>query len=263
MAEHALLSASSSHRWLQCQPSARLEESFENETSPAAEEGSAAHAMAEHKLRKFLKLKTKKPTGSKEMEFYTDAYVNYACELISEAYTRSSDAQVLVEQRLDYSHYADSGFGTGDLVIVSDGILDLVDLKYGIGCKDAFKREGNGSEVSQSVIKDIDVRLTELQQELMNLVQKTGVYKKEYTTIAAEIEILRDKRQGLKDAVSEMAWGDKQGENFNVYLVAQDSQLDKFDGNLFRKLVEKVKVQSMVEVVFVLKGGVEMQEILR
>ncbi len=132
MAEHALLSASSSHRWLHCQPSARLEETFENETSPAAEEGSAAHAMAEHKLRKFLKLKTKKMTGSKEMEFYTDAYVNYACELIAEAYTRSSDAQVLVEQRLDYSHYCDSGFGTGDLVIVSDGILDLVDLKYGM-----------------------------------------------------------------------------------------------------------------------------------
>jgi len=63
MAEHALLSASSSHRWLHCQPSARLEETFVNETNPAAEEGSAAHAMAEYKLRKFLKLKAKKPTS--------------------------------------------------------------------------------------------------------------------------------------------------------------------------------------------------------
>jgi len=118
-----------------CVPSARLEETFENKTNPAAEEGSAAHALAEHKLRKFLKIKTRKP-GSKydspEFEFYTDAYSEYACELIAEAYMRSSDAQVLVEQRLDYSHYADSGFGTGDLVIVSDGVLDIVDLKYGM-----------------------------------------------------------------------------------------------------------------------------------
>jgi len=135
MADHAKLSASSSHRWLNCGPSVRLEETFENKTSTFAEEGTAAHAMSEHKLRKFLKIKTRKPKSkydSQELEFYTDAYVGYACELIAEAKTRSSDPLVLVEQRLDYSHYAPEGFGTGDLVIVSDGILDVVDLKYGM-----------------------------------------------------------------------------------------------------------------------------------
>jgi len=138
MADHAKLSASSSHRWLNCCPSVRLEETFENKTSTFAEEGTAAHAMSEHKLRKFLKIKTKKPKSkydSKELEFYTDAYVGYACELIAEAKTRSSDPLALVEQRLDYSHYAQDGFGTGDLVIVSDGILDVVDLKFGKGVR--------------------------------------------------------------------------------------------------------------------------------
>lgn len=135
MAAHAKLSASSSHRWLNCGPSVRLEESFENTTNDAAEQGTAAHALSEHKLRKFLSIKTNKPVSkydSKEFDFYTDAYVNYACELVTEAQTRSSDPLVLVEQKLDYSHYCPDGFGTGDLVIVSDGILDVVDLKFGM-----------------------------------------------------------------------------------------------------------------------------------
>jgi hypothetical protein len=138
MAEHALLSASSSHRWLNCTPSARLEESFENKTSSFAAEGTDAHALAEHKLREFLKIPSKKPVSeydSQELEAYTDVYVTYACELIAEAYTRSIDTIALVEQRLDFSHFVPDGFGTGDLVIVSDGILDVVDLKYGKGVR--------------------------------------------------------------------------------------------------------------------------------
>lgn len=138
MGEHALLSASSSHRWLHCTPSARLEESFSDTTSFAAAEGTAAHALSEHKLRTFLKLKTQKPTSnydSQELEQYTDVYIEYACELIAEAHARSSDPIALIEQRLDYSHYVPGGFGTGDLVIVADGLLDVVDLKYGKGVR--------------------------------------------------------------------------------------------------------------------------------
>jgi hypothetical protein len=84
-----------------------------------------------------LDVSTERPISifdSPELEYYTDAYVEYACELISEAYARTEDALVLVEQRLDYSKYAPEGFGTGDLVIVSE-VLDIVDLKYGKGVK--------------------------------------------------------------------------------------------------------------------------------
>ena len=51
---HAVLSASSSHRWLHCNSSARLELEFEDRETEAAAEGTAAHALAEHKLRKAL-----------------------------------------------------------------------------------------------------------------------------------------------------------------------------------------------------------------
>ena len=77
---HAVLSASGSHRWLNCTPSARLELEFENTTSEAAREGTAAHALCEHKLKKFLKKRSKRPVSdynSDEMEECTDSYAEF------------------------------------------------------------------------------------------------------------------------------------------------------------------------------------------
>ena len=79
MGKHALLSASSSRRWLSCTPSARLEEQFQDEPggSVYAEEGTAAHALAEHKLKKALKRRSKRPVSDyhcDEMEECTDGY---------------------------------------------------------------------------------------------------------------------------------------------------------------------------------------------
>ena len=136
MAKHALLSASASHKWLHCPPSARLEELVENTSSVFAAEGTAAHELSEYKLRKFLGIKTEKPVSefdSEELEMYTDIYVSFATELIDEVKTSCKDPVILIEQRLDYSCYVPEGFGTGDLLIVADESLDIVDLKYGRG----------------------------------------------------------------------------------------------------------------------------------
>ena len=64
MSKHAFLSPSSSHRWLNCTPSASLESEFENKTSHASEEGTAAHAWCEHKLKKALRRRSKRPVSS-------------------------------------------------------------------------------------------------------------------------------------------------------------------------------------------------------
>lgn len=133
---HAILSASASHRWLHCTPSVRLEQGFEAETSIFAAEGTVAHELSEHKLRKFLKIKSRKPKSEfqcDEMEEYTDVYVNFAIELITKVRQSCKDPIVLIEQRLDFSNYVPEGFGTGDLVIVADKTLYIVDLKYGKG----------------------------------------------------------------------------------------------------------------------------------
>ena len=137
MGRHALLSASSSKRWLNCTPSARLEEQFGKEDGgPYAEEGTAAHALAEHKVKKCLRKRSKRPVSDyqcDEMEECTDGYASYVMEQVELAKQDCKDPVVLIEQRLDYSAYVPEGFGTGDLLIVADKTLTVIDLKYGKG----------------------------------------------------------------------------------------------------------------------------------
>lgn len=134
--KHAKLSASSAHRWLNCNPSAQLEREFADRSSEAAAEGSAAHALCEHKLRKALKMRSVRPTSkydSDEMELYTDSYVEFVLEQIEIAKQYCSDPFVLIEQKLDFSCYVPDGFGTGDCLIVADKLLHIIDFKYGLG----------------------------------------------------------------------------------------------------------------------------------
>ena len=134
--KHAKLSASSAHRWMNCNPSANLEREFADRTSEAAAEGSAAHALCEHKLRKALKMRSIRPVSkydSDEMEMYTDSYVEFVLEQIEVAKQHCTDPFVLIEQRLDFSCYVPDGFGTGDCLIVADKLLHIIDFKYGLG----------------------------------------------------------------------------------------------------------------------------------
>lgn len=136
MSKHAILSASGAHRWMNCTPSARLEREFADNSGEAAAKGSAAHALAEHKLRKALKLRSKRPTSqydSDEMEVYTDGYVEFVLEIIEGLKQACLDPTVLIEQRLDFSRFVPDGFGTGDCVVIGDGSLHIVDFKYGQG----------------------------------------------------------------------------------------------------------------------------------
>ena len=134
--KHAVLSASSSHRWLSCTPSARLEQEFEDRETEAAAEGTAAHALCEHKLRRALKMQSRRPVSqydSEEMEAYTDGYVQFVLETLAEAKRHCADPIVSIEQRLDFSCYVPEGFGTGDCVIIADHTLHIIDFKYGQG----------------------------------------------------------------------------------------------------------------------------------
>lgn len=133
---HAVLSASSSHRWLNCNPSARLEQEFDDRETVAAAEGTAAHALCEHKLKRALKMRSKRPVSefdSDEMEAYTDGYLEFVLEALEEARQNCKDPLVLIEQKLDFSCYVPDGFGTGDCLIVADKVLHIIDFKYGMG----------------------------------------------------------------------------------------------------------------------------------
>lgn len=143
---HALLSASGSARWMACTPSARLEEQFPNTTSEYAQEGTFAHALAELKLsraiantvkpsvfKKRLDKMRQDPMFSPAMEEYVDQYVSQVSEIFLAAKKQCSDTLVLLEQRLDFSQWVPEGYGTGDVVIITDGTLEVIDLKYGKG----------------------------------------------------------------------------------------------------------------------------------
>lgn len=136
--KHAILSASSSHRWLECPPSALLCANEKDTVSEFAMQGTDAHSLCEFKVNKALGRDAKDPTENltyfdSEMADCADAYAEFVMEQVEKARQKCSDPIVMIEQRLDFSRWVPDGFGTGDCVIVADGILQVVDLKYGVG----------------------------------------------------------------------------------------------------------------------------------
>lgn len=143
--KHALLSASGASRWMNCTPSARLEETLPDKgTSVFAAEGTLAHEFGDLQLRFFNKEITKQKLNTElkklrghelyalEMEGEVEKYTSY---VIEEFHSSKEGAELMVERRLDFSHIVEDGFGTGDTTIAADDTLDVIDLKYGMGIK--------------------------------------------------------------------------------------------------------------------------------
>lgn len=135
---HAILSASSSHRWLNCPPSARLCETYEDKGSNYAAEGTDAHSLCEYKLRKALGMGAVDPSEhltwyNEEMEDCANGYATYIMELVEAAKETCADPVVLIEQRVDFSRWVEQGFGTSDAIIIADGTLRVIDYKHGLG----------------------------------------------------------------------------------------------------------------------------------
>lgn len=143
---HAILSASSAHRWLVCTPSARLElEEGTEECSVYAAEGTAAHELAELKLsyrfgkiplteylEKYEAFKVHPEYGkyyNLEFEEYVDSHVEYVVNLTEGL----DDYHIYFEVRLNFSNIVPQGFGTADVLIVTPDTIHVIDLKFGAG----------------------------------------------------------------------------------------------------------------------------------
>ncbi|MDD7795606.1 DUF2800 domain-containing protein [Clostridium sp. 'White wine YQ'] len=143
--KHALLSASSAHKWISCPPSALLSKKFEDASSSFAQEGTDAHTLAQYKLEKLLGLDTKDPTESlsfydEEMNSHAEYYAAFVIEQLEKARETCADPQILIEQKLDFSKYVPEGYGHVDCLIISDGTLTVIDYKYGLGIKVSAER---------------------------------------------------------------------------------------------------------------------------
>jgi hypothetical protein len=136
--KHAYLSASSSHRWLNCPPSAKLNAEAEKTTSEYARQGTDCHELCAYLVEKALGRDVKDPTENldyydAEMQQCAEEYRNFVLEQIEKAKSFCPDPLVYIEQRLDFSKWVEKGFGTGDCVIVADEELQIIDYKHGLG----------------------------------------------------------------------------------------------------------------------------------
>ena len=212
---HAVLGASSAHRWLACTPSARLAEKFDQRfgrrESTFAAEGTKAHELAELKVRRELYIVDGMTTATysrmtekqqaeyqginefrykalreelgdipEDMEHATDSY----CDIVIEKYLQAKDVdestQIYLEQRVDYSKWVPSGFGTGDCVIVSDALLEIIDYKHGKGIPVAAAKNPQlrlyalGASAVFSALYDFSkVRYTIVQPRLQSVSDET------------------------------------------------------------------------------------------
>lgn len=133
--KHAILSASSSDRWTHCTPSALINAKLPDVQTTYSREGTCAHSLCEHLLKKALGYPTRDPT--EDLEYYdtemqecAEKYRDFCMDSLAED---GPDAKAYVEQHLDYNRWVKDGFGTGDCVVVSDKVLHIIDFKYGRG----------------------------------------------------------------------------------------------------------------------------------
>lgn len=138
MAKHAFLSASASHRWLVCPPSAKLCESIPDQSSTYAQEGTDCHELCAYLVEKALDHDVRDPTSSlsyysAEMQNCAEEYCEYVLQQFEAAKQYCKDPRVFIEQRLDFSRWVENGFGTCDCIILSDKVLQIIDYKHGLG----------------------------------------------------------------------------------------------------------------------------------
>lgn len=132
--EHALLGASNAHRWTRCPASARLEELINDTDTTYAQEGTQAHKLAE------MVLTEKTPREDlenfpNEMNDAVLAYVDYVEKLYKELKEKDVNAVKEHEVKVNFAKYVPEGFGTADTVLISEGVMHVIDFKYGQGVK--------------------------------------------------------------------------------------------------------------------------------
>lgn len=185
---HAVLSPSGASRWLACTPSARLEQQFPDSSGDAAKEGTLAHELGETLIKyhtkqikktgynKIVKLIEADPMYNQDMLNHAEGYAAFVIERFAEAKKKTKDAVLQVESKLDLTEYVPESFGTGDAIVIADGILDIIDLKYGKGVQvSAIENKqmmlyGLGALAEYDILYDIHtVRMTIYQPRLDNI----------------------------------------------------------------------------------------------
>jgi len=188
--EHALLSASSANRWLNCTPSAKLEDAEGPRVSSVyADEGTLAHELGELYIRhdvlgtvddqafsdRFDEIMNNE-LFSEEMLDVVPIYVDYCTEQLNAAKSIDSQAIMEVEQKLDLTEFVPESFGTADCVVLGGNLIEVIDYKHGKGVpvyaewNKQLMLYGLGALRKYDVLYDIEeVRVTIVQPRINNI----------------------------------------------------------------------------------------------
>lgn len=193
---HALLAPSSAAKWMNCPASPHLEQQFEDTDSDFTKEGTLAHAWGALKIKRLLGRSVAdeqrviselgETYGSGEMQEHTDSYASIVMERFDYAEQELSGAMLLVEHWLSFGKYVPDAFGTADALIISDGTLEVIDLKYGagvtvtaewnhqmmiyaLGAVMAFEKMYNIEEVRMTIIQPRRGNLSEFSMSVSDL----------------------------------------------------------------------------------------------
>lgn len=255
--EHAKLSASGAYRWIACTPSADFETRFKNESSQYAIEGTRAHYFCEKKLLHSLyPIQHEKPVcEDKDMDKYTDVYIDYCLEVLNSCKTICDDPKITVEERLDFSKWVPEGFGTGDCCIVADKTLHVIDFKYGQGLpvsainNPQLRLYGLGALAAYEYLYDFDTICLHVVQPRLDNISVETISVDELETWANEIIVPAAKL--AIDGKGEFKVGDHCGFcNAKKVCKARAEhylQLTKFNQQDPRELT-KTEVASIIEI---------------
>lgn len=212
--QHAKLSASGASRWLMCTPSAVLETEFPDSVSEAAQEGTLAHSIGELIIRNktgrvssaavkdCMKNHAKSKFYNPELLEYAEDYALYVLSEYAKAENTTPDAILEVEARLDMTDYIPEGFGTGDAVIIADGTLRIIDLKYGKGVSVSCVENKQMMLYALGALKAYDF-LYDIQRVEMTIYQPR---LSNISTWGIDVENLRNWAEGFLKPRAELAF---------------------------------------------------------
>ena len=212
--EHAKLSASGASRWLMCTPSAVLETQFPDSKSETAQEGTLAHSIGELIIRNktgrvgndavkdCMKNLAKSKFYNPELLEYAEDYALYVLGEFVKTQSKTPDAILEVEARLDMTDFIPEGFGTGDAVIIADGTLRIIDLKYGKGVSVSCEENKQMMLYALGALKAYDF-LYDIQRIEMTIYQPR---LSNISTWGIDVDNLRNWAEGFLKSRAELAF---------------------------------------------------------
>jgi hypothetical protein len=228
MAAHAKFSPSGAHRWMRCPGSMVLEADFPNTSSSFAAEGTCAHDLAAMVL---TDPEYTIPVGiTTDVDGYpikiTQAMAEHVMDYCKLVWDTAEGGSLMVEQRVDFSRVigVPDSFGTSDVVILKDGELIIIDLKFGMGVKVDAEENEQMQLYALGALEAVSLYSDDVKHVTMMIHQPRLNHISSWTIGVDALEEFGRKAKGRAIAVTEAFETLKFVADNNAYLTPGDKQ---------------------------------------